>query len=643
MLAGLRRALKNPLVLGLLALLGIAFAFTGFDLAGPVGGAGGTEVARVDGDGIPATEVAADAERRVTQARAQDPRADIAQLVEQGGIEAIVDQLIAQRAARAFGDAVGLTVSKAQVDGEIASLPAFRGLNGQFDPAIFREKIGQANLSERQVREEFAGLLLQRQLIPPLVAGERAPIGLAAPYAAMLAEAREGTVGVVAADPAAITTPPTDAQLQAFLRENRVRYLVPERRVIRYALLGPEQVRAAAPTEAEVARFYAANAARFGGSETRVLSQIIRTTEAEARAFAQQLAGGTSFVDAARAAGFSAADISLGPQTREAFTRLSAANVAAAAFAAAEGATTAPVRSPLGYHIVRVDQVQRTGGRSLDQARSEIVAELTRTKGEEAIAAQVDAIEDELADGAALTEVAAKRGLQVVTTPPITAGGQAPGQPGFAAPPELAPLLPAAFAADPEDEPTLETVPGGRGYALLAVGDVVEAAPPPFAQVRAQLAGDWRQREAFRRARATADRIAAAVSRGQSMAEAFRAAGVQLAPRDIRARRLDVAQGNTPPPPPLTLLFQLPQGRARALPAPQEAGVFVVHHRRTVPARAEDTPGLAQATRTQFGQGAANEYAEQFVRAMQREVGVTRNAAAIARIKRELDGSAARN
>lgn len=643
MLAGLRRALKNPLVLGALALLGLAFAFTGFNLAGPIGGAGGTEVARVAGDGIETTEVARDAERRVNQARTQDPRADIAGLVAQGGIEAIVDQLIAQRAAQAFADSVGLTVSKAQVDGEIASLPAFRGLNGQFDPDTFRAKIGQAGLSEQEVRDEFAGLLLQRQLIPPLVAGARAPAGLAAPYAAMLAETREGTVGVVAADPAAITAQPTDAQLQAFLAENRARYLVPERRVIRYALLGPGQVRAAAPTEAEIAQYYQANAARFGGSETRVLSQVILPTEAAARAFRQQLAGGTSFVDAARGQGFSAADISLGPQTREAFTRLSATNVAAAAFGAAQGTTTEPVRSPLGYHIVRVDEVRRTGGRSLEQARSEIAAELSRAKAEEALTAQVEAIEDELADGAALTEIAGRRGLQVVTTPPITASGQAPGQPGFTPAPELAPLLPAAFAADPEDEPTLETVPGGSGYALLAVGDVTEAAPPPFAQIRAQLAQDWRRREAFRRARATADRIAQQVSRGTPMAQAFRTAGVPLAPRDIRARRLDVAQANTPPPPPLTLLFQLPQGRARALPAPQESGVFVVHHRRTIPARAEDTPGLAQATRTQFGQSAANEYAEQFVRAMQREVGVTRRPEAIARLKRELDGSAARN
>ena len=84
MLAGLRRGVKNPLVLGLLVLLGVAFAFTGFELAGPVGGARGPEVAEVDGDPITAADVTRDAEQRVRQARQQNPRADMAALVAGG-------------------------------------------------------------------------------------------------------------------------------------------------------------------------------------------------------------------------------------------------------------------------------------------------------------------------------------------------------------------------------------------------------------------------------------------------------------------------------------------------------------------------------------------------------------------------------
>ena len=69
------------------------------------------------------------------------------------------------------------------------------------------------------------------------------------------------------------------------------------------------QIRVAAPTDAEVSAFYRQNAQRFGGSETRVLSQVILPTQGAAQQFAQRLASGTSFVDAARTAGFSAADI----------------------------------------------------------------------------------------------------------------------------------------------------------------------------------------------------------------------------------------------------------------------------------------------------------------------------------------------
>ena len=57
--------------------------------------------------------------------------------------------------------------------------------------------------------------------------------------------------------PASISTPrisATDAELQAFYRRNVARFTVPERRVIRYARVTPEMVKAAAtPTDAEVA------------------------------------------------------------------------------------------------------------------------------------------------------------------------------------------------------------------------------------------------------------------------------------------------------------------------------------------------------------------------------------------------------
>src|SRR3546814_1122657 len=102
------------------------------------------------------------------------------------------------------------------------------------------------------------------------------PDGLVKPYAELLLEERTGSIGIIPSEAFAEKTPPSDADVQAFYAKNSRRYMVPERRVVRYAPITYDALGAAvAPTGAEIQRFYTANKAVYGPSETRRLSQII--------------------------------------------------------------------------------------------------------------------------------------------------------------------------------------------------------------------------------------------------------------------------------------------------------------------------------------------------------------------------------
>src|SRR3546814_1380282 len=96
-----------------------------------------------------------------------------------------------------------------------------------------------------------------------------------------------------------------------------------------------------------------------------------------------------------------------------------------------EGAVTAPTRSPLGWHVVKVEGITRTAATPLAEARDEIAESLTAQKREEALGALVARIEDRLADGATLAEVAEAAGLSMRETPPITGSGVQFDNPGF--------------------------------------------------------------------------------------------------------------------------------------------------------------------------------------------------------------------
>ncbi len=639
-----RRGLVSKIMLGVLAIGVFAILITGFGtdgmggLGGMAGGATGDTLVSVKDEKVTSLEMTDQINRQLARAREQQPELDIGTFVREGAYEEILRQLVAQKAMLAFAEDIGITASKRMVDGEIASIPAFKNLAGQFDQSAFRTALQREGISEAQLRQDLAATLIQRQILLPSAASARVPREMALQYASLLLEQRSGTVGLVPAAAMGTGREPTDAEVAAFYRENQSRYTIPERRALRYAMIGPEQVAGSArAAEAEIAAAYQANQDKYGAKESRTLSQVILPTEPAARAFAAQLAGGTGFAAAA-----GANLIAVEKQTKAQFTNLTSPAVANAAYSAPQGAVTPPIQSPFGWHVVRVEAVERTPATPLAAVRAELEAQITQRKQAEALGALVTRIEDALSEGSSFEEVARANGLAVQETPPITATGAQPGVAGWKPAPELAPLLKPAFDRAPDEDPAVETIVPDQRFAILTIGRVLPAAPPQLAQIAPIVKADLVRRRAAERARAVATALVAKINAGVPAARAFAEADVRLPPPErVQARRVDIAQPNRPVPPPLAMMFSLPQGKARLLPAPGGQGWFVVHLENRIPGDARSAPGLVQATMSQFQRFIGEEYAQQFGRAVEKLQDVERNEDAIRKTRQQLLGTAA--
>jgi peptidyl-prolyl cis-trans isomerase D len=639
-----RRGLVSKIMLGVLALGVFAILITGFGtdgmggLGGMAGGATGDTLVSVEGEKVTSLEITDQVNRQLARAREQQPELDMGTFLRTGAYEEILRQLVAQKAMLAFAQDLGITASKRMVDGEIASIPAFKNLAGQFDQSAFQTALQREGISEAQLRQDLAATLIQRQILLPAAASARVPQEMALQYASLLLEQRSGTVGLVPAAAMGAGREPTDAEVAAFYRENQSRYTIPERRVLRYAMIGPEQVTGSArATDAEIAAAYQANQEKYGAKESRTLSQVIFPAEAAARAFAAQVAGGTSFAAAA-----GANLIAVEKQTKAQFTNLTSPAVANAAYSAPQGAVTPPIQSPFGWHVVRVEAIERSPATPLAAARPELEAEITRRKQTEALGTLVTRIEDALSEGSSFEEVARANGLSVQETPPITATGAQPGVAGWRPSPEVGSLLKPAFERAPDEDPAVETLVPDQRFAILAIGRVVPAAPPQLAQIAPIVKADLVRKRAAERARAVATALVAKINAGVPAARAFAEADVRLpAPERVQARRVDIAQPNRPVPPPLAMLFSLPKGKARLLPAPGGQGWFVVHLENRVPGDARSAPALVQATMSQFQRFIGEEYAQQFGRAVEKLQDIKRNEDAIRRTQRQLLGTAA--
>lgn len=645
MLAFFRRLINSKVglvitfaVLGLIALAFASGDVTSLRSQGLSALGGGDEVARVGNERVGAAEFKTRVTQELDAIRQQRPTLDMAQYIAGGGDAGTLDRVVNGLALQTFGRDQGMLVSKRAVDGQIASIPGLQGPTGEFDPALFQQLLSERKLTERAVRDDLARDLMGRMLTAGLLRPAQAPRELALPYASLTLEKRTGEIAFVPSAAMAAGPAPTDAELQAFYRRNVARYTVPERRVIRYARVTPDQVKArATPSEAEIAQAYKADAARYAAAEQRSITQVVVLSQAGAAALAAKAKSGTGLADAARAAGLETSTLTNLDKAGLAGKTSSA--LADAAFAAARGAVVGPVRGGLGYAVARVDAIRQVPGRTLAQAHDEIAAALTKRKTADALNALHDAIDDKLTGNATFEEIASDQKLSAQATPPLLATGVDPDR-GGPPDPALAPLVQAAFQMQDGDEPQLVPAGADGSFAVVALGPVTAAAPRPLAQARDQVARDFAADRARLAARRVAGEMLAAVNKGGSLAAAWSRIGVKGAPpHPLAASREDVEKAQGPGKGPLALLFAMAKGSAKLLEAPGGAGWTVIKLDTITPGDASRDPARVAGIRAAFGNVLGREYLQQFIRATRDAVGVTVNQPNVARVRQDLLGA----
>ena len=92
------------------------------------------------------------------------------------------------------------------------------------------------------------------------------------------------------------------------------------------------------------------------------------------------------------------------------------------------------------------------------------------------------------------------------------------------------------------------------------------------------------------------------------------------------------------PPAPLVLLFSKPQGSASLLEAPYKGGWFIVVVDSVEKGNAAGNAQLVDKMRGDLGASIGDEYRQQFARAVRDKIGVKKNDAAIAALRRDLLG-----
>jgi peptidyl-prolyl cis-trans isomerase D len=354
---------------------------------------------------------------------------------------------------------------------------------------------------EKEVKED-----LELQRLEALVSGG-VTVSDSAVHAAYLKQGEKikFNYAVISAESIKQTINPSDADLEAFFRQNATRYAqaVPETRKIQFIAFDDASLPGGKPqvTDADVQAYYNAHLDQFKVPEqvkTRhILISVPRSAGASASADAaakakaedvlKQLQAGGNFAELAKKYSDDPGSKDQGGELPMIATSSLDPAYAKAAMALNPDQTSGLVRSQFGYHIIQTEQKDAAHTKPLGEVRDSIVAQLESQKA--AGAAQNYAnqlVAQAKQDG--MDKTAQAHNLHVVTTDYIGRDGVIPSLPDSTA------LLNAAFTATKGAPP--QSASTGEGYAIFQVLDTRPAHAPDFASWKSHVLDDYRDQKA---------------------------------------------------------------------------------------------------------------------------------------------------
>lgn len=510
-------------------------------------------VARVGGEEIEVDE-AQQAIRREMQrlARQLGGQLDNPQLRAAVAAQAM-DALVNDRVIRQEQERMRIAVPDAAVRDFVFTIPAFRGADGRFSRPFLENFLRQNDLTEGQFLTLVRADLARQQLANTIRAGAVPPDALTKPLFRWAAEQRTATLVTLPFAQAPEPAAPDEATLRRFHENNPERFSAPEYRAATVALLNAQLISQEIQiSDAELAAAYEQRRAQYETAEKRVLEQALLQDEDKAKALAEAWRRGATFQQMTQQAEAAEGQaLELGPLDR---AGLPFPTLAEAVFALPEGGVTAPIETDLGWHVLKVVRIEPPTSRSFAEVKDELRAELTSERAADLAFERANRVEDALAGGATLEEVARRFGLGLATVNTDASGKDPEGKD------VSLPVVEAARAAvfraifNTDRNAPLRLQEGEAGFVAVTIRAITPATLRPFESVRAEVLISWM---ADARRRAQEERAAAmlaAVKGGKTLAAAAQEAG--LGSRQVGAIPRTTQQDSPIPQPLRAPLFE---------------------------------------------------------------------------------------
>lgn len=528
----------------------------------------------------------------------------------------VISGIVARTLLDLESDRLGLIVSDEDVRTAIQADPTFRGPNGSFDPNVLRQVLQLNGLSEDGFVRLVRGDLVRRMLIGGAMAGANVPEPIVDALYRHREQRRTAEYVLVPISAAGDVADPDEAQVKAYYETHPERFSAPEYRAATAVVLSaPSVAKGLSVADAEIEEAYAARKSEFTEPERRSFEQVLVQDEAAAKAAGERLRQGAEGSAVASDLGQNASGGRLEKVSEAQLPR----ELAAVAFSLGEGEVGDPVKSALGWHVLKVVGIEPGREKSLAEVRDQLRREIAEARAVDEIYALSTRLEDALGGGASLEEAAKTLGLDVRRVEAIDAGGRDRSGAEVADLPEGFPQT--VFATAEKSESVL-TESGRDTFYVVRVDAVTPAGLKPLPAVRNDVVAAWKAEQRAERAKAKATAIADAAKGTGSLAPVAQAQGLsaRTTPAFSRAARQPV---EGVPAAIIDEVFAARQGEVALVPA--DDGTYVARVASIIEADPKASPEAVADLRDNLEGQAQEDALAQLSSGIRREFPVTMN------------------
>lgn len=519
MMQAIRGRAGSIIVKVLFGLLIISFGFWGIYTRSPFSDSHSpdTVVATVGDESIRVEDVQQALQPTLERLRAQFGSSIDPQQVKQLGIlDSVLVQLIDRSLLDQETRRLGLDVSDATVRAAIFANPAFRGPDGQFDRQRFEQLLVMNHISEDQLVARVRRDIPRSELLQAITAGAAAPRPV---VDALYRYRNENRIADVVAFPVAAATgvaTPSDAELDKFYRAHQDLFRAPEYRTLTVATLAAKDIEQPAEIpEDQLRKEYDQRKDEFATPEQRDIQQLLAPNEEKAKEAEGEVKAGKNWTDIAKELGQDPDTVDLGLLSSKEIPQ----QLGDVAFQLALNQPSQPIKSPIGWHILRVTKIEPASAQTFEQAKPKLEAAMKLRAATDRLDKLANQADDALAGGSSLDEAAKQFGLKTVKITTDESGHTADGKP-VQLPLAGQEILKTAFSTNKGETSRITDTEDGAAIYAVHVDEITPPATRPLADVKDKAIEAWQAEQKQEAVKKQSEALAAAAKEDGSLAKA---------------------------------------------------------------------------------------------------------------------------